>query len=195
MSGTFEHSSGIEGTNVLLSDGELRSREELARSGGEPEATICNGARAGSLSSRGRLRELSGPQRDQVLQTRLAVVAGDWRRFFERLEVVARSRREDREVLFVRAQGGEAPPCTLVVDARTGLPCEVLGTLQLPFGSMGRRTRLEDWRRVEGVWLPFRWVGSFAEESLGTATVQYERIETHVVPSPDAFELVASSGR
>jgi CubicO group peptidase (beta-lactamase class C family) len=195
LSGTFSHSSGVEGTDVLLSDGELRSREEIARAGRAPEVTLCNGPRAGTLSRRGRLRELSGSERDQALQARLAVVAGDWRRTFEHLEVVTRTEREGREVLFVRARGGEAPPSTFVVDAQSGLPLEVIGTLQLPFGAMGKRTRLEDWRQVEGVWLPFRWVGSFAEESLGVATVQYERVETHVEPAADAFELVAPAGR
>jgi hypothetical protein len=92
-------------------------------------------------------------------------------------------------VLFVRASGGEAPPTTFVVDAESGLPREVFGTLELPFGAMGKRTRLEDWRLVDGVWLPFRWVGTFAEEALGSATVQYERIETGVHPESDAFEL------
>ena len=39
------------------------------------------------------------------------------------------------------------------------------------------------------------WVGSFAEESMGVFTVQYERIETRVQPAPDAFELVARERR
>jgi CubicO group peptidase (beta-lactamase class C family) len=195
MSGTFTHSSGLEGTDVLVSDGELRSREEVARSERGPEVTICNGRRAGTLSRRGRLRELSGSERDRTLLARMSVVSGDWRRFFDRLEVVARTQREGRDVLFVRVQGGEAPPCTFVVDAVSGLPVEVLDTVDLPFGAMGKRTRLEDWRQVEGVWLPFRWVGSFAEESMGVVTVQYERIETHVEPAPDAFELVARERR
>jgi hypothetical protein len=60
---------------------------------------------------------------------------------------------------------------------------------------MGKRTRLEDWRQVEGVWLPFRWVGSFAEESMGVVTVQYERIETRVTPASEAFELIARERR
>jgi CubicO group peptidase (beta-lactamase class C family) len=195
MSGTFSHSSGLEGSDVLLSDGELRSREEVARSERGPEVTICNGRRAGTLSRRGRLRELSGAERDRTLQARMSVLAGDWRRFYDRLEVVTRTEREGREVLLVRVQGGEAPPCTYVVDASSGLPVEVLDTIDLPFGAMGKRTRLEDWRQVEGVWLPFRWVGSFAEESMGVVTVQYARIETHVEPAPEAFELIARERR
>ncbi len=66
---------------------------------------------------------------------------------------------------------------------------EIVTSIDSPFGSMGKTTALEDWRDVEGVSIPFRWLGSLASESLGSWALQYETIETHLTPDDTVFTI------
>ncbi|MCP3916856.1 MAG: serine hydrolase [bacterium] len=188
LRGTYTTTAGQEGIDVLISDGLLRSREET----GDPEkglaATVCNGARAATVSRRGRRREITGSQRAAAITGRLAVVVGDWRRFHETVEVLARTDHPDeagREVLAVRATSKDAPATVYLVDPATGLPLRAYSAVEMPFGSIGKVTSFEDYREVEGVWIPFRWVGSLASAAFGGSTVQYGEIETHLDPEVD----------
>jgi hypothetical protein len=187
MRGTFTTSRGQGGVDVLLSDGLLRSREEI----GDPEkgldATVCNGPHAMTISRRGRRRELTGPQRASALTGRLAVVVGDWRRFHTSVEVLARVEDPEaaRELLLVRATSKDAPATVYLVDPSNGLPVRAYNTVALPFGSMAKITHFEDYRQVEGSWIPFRWRSSMASAAFGDSTVQYDEIETHLDPARD----------
>ena len=173
----------------LLSDGRLRSSEAVHRSKRGPSVTVCNGTRAQTVSPSGRRKLLSGAQRSAALSGRLSVIAGDWREHFERVEVLARTRREDASVLIVRAQAADAPATYYVVEEESLRVREVVTSLATPFGSMGKVTELGDWREVEGVALPFSWKGRFASESLGSWELQYEALETHLELDEGAFAI------
>ena len=48
------------------------------------------------------------------------------------------------------------------------------------------RLRLQDYREVGGVWLPFRW--KVQNDSLGVTVVQFDQVETGVEVPDGVFE-------
>ena len=189
MDGHFLEDGSPSFADVLYSDGDRRSREEVSRSQRGPEVTICAGDRACSLSARGKRQLLSGDQRIQAITGRLAVLIGDWRRYFAELHVLASTERDGRELLLVQAIPAESSPTYFLVDAETGDVAESHITIQLPFGSMGKITTYADYRDIAGVSIPFHWSGRFAAEELGAWELQYEEIETHLEVEDALFAI------
>lgn len=189
MTGHFLEDGEKSWQDVLYSDGDQRSREEVHRSKRGPQVTICNGDRACSESRTGRQRLLSGALRIMTISGRLAVLIGDWRRYYVEVNVLARTEREGREHYIVQAIPAESSPTYYLVDAETGDVAESYITVDIPFGSMAKISTYNDYRDVDGVSIPFHWAGRFASEGLGEWELQYEEIETHLEVDESLFEI------
>jgi CubicO group peptidase (beta-lactamase class C family) len=189
MSGSFWKDGEKQWRDTLYSDGDLRSREEVHRSKRGPSVTICNGERACSISSGGRRKLLSGDRRIQAITGRLAVLVGDWRRYYEEVSVLARVDRDGREHYLVQAIPTEAAPTYYLVELSSGRVVESHISVDMPFGSMGKISTYSDYRDTEGVSIPFTWEGHFASEQMGSWKLRYEEIEIHLAPDGDLFGI------
>jgi len=120
---------------------------------------------------------------------RLAVVIGDWRKFYHQVSVIARIEVGGADVYIVRAVPREAPATTYLVDAKTGLTVRSLSFQKSPLGFIGRTTRYEDYRDVEGVKIPFRWVVQSPHPASGDVILQYDNVETRLNSDDEAFRV------
>jgi hypothetical protein len=181
----------MKATDTLLSDGDGRSREELSVAGSIVQTAICNGDQVWVNSSTGDFTQLMGIAREQTILARLAVVVGDWRKFYHQVDVVTRTATDGLDAYIVRAVPREAPATTYLVDAKTGLTVRGLSFQKSPLGFVGRTTRYEDYRDVEGVKIPFRWVVHSPHPASGDVVLQYDKVETRLDIDDEVFRAAA----
>jgi len=182
----------MKAADTLLSDGDGRSREEVSVAGSIVQTAICNGDHVWVNSPAGDFTQVTGIAREQTILTRLAVVIGEWRKFYHQVSVIARTEVDGEDVYIVRAVPREAPATTYLVDEKTGLTVRGLSFQKSPLGIVGRTTRYEDYRDVEGVKIPFRWVVQSPHPASGDVVLQYDNVETRLNIDDEAFRVATS---
>ena len=85
--------------------------------------------------------------------------------------------------------GANVVEVTSQFDARTGLTVQSLSFHKSPLGFVGRTTRYEDYRDVEGVQIPFRWVIHSPHPASGDVVLQYDKVETRLDIDDEAFKV------
>lgn len=190
MTGTMDlKAQRMKVTNRLISDGLRCSREEMTMGGTVVQAVVCRGDQVRILGSTGMSTSATGIEREQTILARLAVVIGDWRKYYQQLQVVRRIRVAGKETYVVRATAQEGPATTYLVDAKTGLTVQSLGLRKTPVGFIGQTTLYEDYRDIEGVKIPFRWTIRSPHPLGGDLVLQYDAIETHLKGNDQVFVL------
>jgi len=178
-------------TNTLASDGQACSREEMKLGETELQTVVCNGDRVKIRSSTGMCTSATGIDREQTILARLAVVIGDWRKFYQRLQVIRCVQVEGKDTYVVRAIPREAPAMTYLVDAESGLTLQSLTVRKTPLGFIGQRTLYGDYRDIEGIKIPFRWTVKSPNPLSGDVVLQYSTIETHLELGDRVFDVTS----
>lgn len=193
-------SRGLEGRFVALVDGE---RRRIDSDFGTIRETVVRGrARAFGYNTSLGVSELEGAAREQLDLDSLPARFGDWRRFYEHIEVLKRVRQGERSALLVRVVPQEARGATLIVDEESGRVLVHDSLVQLPgLGVVGVRTQFGDFRQVAGMVLPHRSVAKFATPLVGSVVSTLDSVElgvevtdeTFARPSPGASSPAAPS--
>lgn len=185
--GVLDRSAGQKGTgltSLIAAPDRFRTDIELP---GSPVTVLVDGARAWRLMS-GKGEELPGPAAEQALLEGLPVVFGDWRKYYKELAVIARAKRDDREVFLLRAVPSQTRAVILLVDAETGRVAGMDGIADVPgIGVAGVRARYEDFRAVGPLTLPFKSRTNFSHPLLGETTVTIETVEPNAEVAADTF--------
>ncbi|NQV35038.1 MAG: beta-lactamase family protein [Phycisphaeraceae bacterium] len=87
-------------TNRLVSDGQGRSREEIKLGETVLQTVVCNGDRVKILDSTGTCSTPTGIEQEQTILARCAVVIGDWREFYQRLQLIRRVQVKGKDTYY-----------------------------------------------------------------------------------------------
>ena len=178
-------------TSRLVSDGRACSREEIRLGSNVLQTVVCHGDQVSLLTSTGRRTLATGIDREQTILARLAVLMGDWRQHYQRLEVIRCIQLEGKDTYVVRATAREAPATTYLVDAESGLTIQSLTLRKTPLGFAGETTQYGDYRDIEGVKIPFRWTVSSPSPLGGDVVLQYDTIDTHLTVDDRVFDATS----
>lgn len=186
--------AGVEGhlTLAALGTERLRSEMDLGRFGW---IRTVIAARSGHRDSNILpFQELSGKFLTQARLEHPAALWGDWRRFFDSIQVVGGESLDEKKVHVLLLTAGDLPALRLYVDAATGDPVKAeQQTLDPTLGQSVRTvTRFEDYREVSGLRLPFRSISS--NEWNGRVVLQLEKVEPNVDLDESAFAVEATQG-
>jgi len=180
--------SGVRGTVSIYVDGPDKYRVDADYGKYGYSHTVLNGDRAWIESSFGPFKELRGQLLAQAKQGHPYVMTGDWRDYFDSIEVVRADILDDKEVYVVELKAGDLPAMTVFVDAITGdvLLSEIIS---LQEGGIGIPVtiRSEDFREVHDIRVPSRSISS--NEETGRTIVEDETIETNIQLDDDFFIL------
>ncbi|MFC1964424.1 hypothetical protein ACFLWG_00235, partial [Chloroflexota bacterium] len=176
---TFSQSAGVEGTFSVYVSGVERYRVDSDYGKYGYSRMAVNGDRAWVESSFGPFDELYGTFLEQAKRGHPSSDFGDWRDFYDSIQVLRSDKLDEQEVYVLKLSRGDLPPATIYVDSITGdvLRSEVVA---LQEGGIGIPiiARLEDYRDVYGVRIPFRMISE--NEASGRTIVQYESIEVNL---------------
>jgi len=180
--------SGVNGTVSTYVAGPYKYRSDADYGKYGYSHTVLNGDRAWVESSFGPFKELRGQLLEQAKRGHPYVMAGDWRDYFDSINVVRADTLDDKEVYVVELKSGDLPAMTVFVDAVTGdvLLSEIIS---LQEGGIGIpiTIRSEDFREVYGIRVPLRSITS--NEQTGRTIVEDETIETNIQLDDDFFIL------
>lgn len=148
------------------------------------------------------LRKLEGREAAQARWTSDPLLAANWNEYFDKAETVGRVKEKDTELLEVKlsAQGGDE--VVLAFDAATGLLASQAFKQESPMGALAVRIKVEDYRDVQGVKVPFRQT---TDMQLASAVMTVEKYEVNVEvddaklqppdPNAPAAEPAADEGK
>ena len=180
ISGTI-HSvqSGVQGTFSMYVSGNDRYRVDSDYGRYGYSRAAVNGNQVRVESSFGPFDELHGKRMEQAKLGHPSVEVGDWREFYDSIQVLRSDNLSGQEVYIVELERGDLPPETIFVDADTG---DILKSvvIALQEGGIGIpvTTQYEDFREIHGLRIPFRAISS--NEQSGRTIMQYETIEINL---------------
>jgi hypothetical protein len=147
--------------------------------------------RAWSQTTGNPTEELAGMFREQFLGASPFRVLCDWRRFSGDIEVVRKDKLSEEDVWVVRIGGKLLPPSTRYVSCKSGRLLGEDGWFTAKgAGVLPMTTRFEDYRDVDGVFIPFRVVSQ--KPYLGLEVVQYEDAKANPELPEGNFHLPVS---
>jgi len=180
--------SGVRGTVSMYVAGPDKYRVDADYGKYGYSHTVLNGDRAWVESSFGPFKELRGQLLEQAKRGHPYVMTGDWRDYFDSIEVVRADILNDKEVYVMELKVSDLPAMTVFVDAVTGdvLLSEIISIQEGGIG-IPVTTRSEDFREVHGIRIPSRSIAS--NEATGRTIVEDETIETNIQLDDDFFIL------
>ncbi len=180
--------SGVRGEVSVYAAGTDRYRVDSDYGKYGYGRTAVNGDQAWVESSFGPFDELRGNFLEQAKQGHPSVMLGDWRDFFDSIEVSHADNLDGQKVYVLNLKRGDLPPVTVFVDAATG---DVLLSyvVSIQEGNIGIpvTSRYEDFREVFGVRIPFRTIST--NEQTGRTIVQTEKYEFNIDIEDEFFIL------
>jgi CubicO group peptidase (beta-lactamase class C family) len=184
----YSPQSGVEGTFSMYVSGTDRYRVDSDYGRYGYSRTAINGDQAWVESSFGPFDELHGKLLEQAKRGHPNAIDGDWRDFYESIQVLQSDNLDGQEVYILQLERGELPPVTIFVDVTNG---DVLKStvVAIQEGGIGIpiTTLYEDYREVHGFRTSFRTISS--NEQSGRLIMQIEKIEINVVIDDEFFVL------
>lgn len=189
MDGTIRSpQSGVEGTFSMYVSGIERYRIDFDYGRYGYSRTALNGDQAWVESSFGPFDELHGKLLEQAKRGHPEAEFGDWRDFYDSIQVLRSDNIDGQEVYVLELECGDLPPVTVFVDITTG---DVLKSVVVAIqeGGIGIpiTTIYEDYREVNGVRISFRAISS--NEHSGQVIIQSEIIEVNLDIDDEFFIL------
>lgn len=178
---------GVTGSIVETCQGPDRfiQRIDLGRFG--HIAAAIDRDRAWSESSFAPSEELTGSQRAETRLQNPLTLAADWRKTFDKIEVVRSDVVKDRPAYVVDLKTANGTALTAWVDKETGRPARLDASTTIKgIGSIQNTIRLEDYRDVNGVMLPFLITSE--TEASGKTVVRFDKAETNAAITDDTFK-------
>ena len=180
--------SGVEGTFSMYVSGIERFRADFDYGRYGYSQTALNGDQAWVESSFSPFDELHGKFLEQEKQGHPEILEGDWRDFFDSIQVLRTDILDGQDVYVLKLEHGDLPPLTIFVDTTTG---DILQSVMIAIqeGDIGIPiiTQYEDYREVHGIRTSFRAISS--NEQSGQVIIQSEAIEANLDIDDEFFIL------
>ena len=125
-------------------------------------------------------QELNGRFREQARLQHPAALFGDWREFFETMEITEEKEQNGRRVYVLKLTARDVPSYTMTVDAETGDPL-FANTRWMRPGSDAKMSEVfafEDFRELHGLRIPFKI--TTINPYHGRIEMQFESLETQL---------------
>jgi CubicO group peptidase (beta-lactamase class C family) len=188
--------AGIEGTFVVHFDGPDRYRQEADFGKAGRVIQVVNGESGWVDSSMDEPEQLSGLRAVQARIQHPMAFVGDWRQFFDTIELLGTETVNGKPAHVIRLRAGELPSWRVYVDPATGDVVQASGFEIQPFGNVPAANHFADHRAVRGVKdvrVPFRMAAEIFQS--GSLIITIERVRTRVRPDPGLYpkELPARS--
>ncbi|HWB80101.1 MAG TPA: hypothetical protein VG755_34285 [Nannocystaceae bacterium] len=120
------------------------------------------------------LRKLSGAEAEQYSWGSSLLLAADWQRYFASANTITARELDGKQVYDVELTSKSGAKVTLTFDAKDGLQVAQAFKGSTPLGEMPIAVKLQDYREVDGLKLPFRQV---TDAKLAEATQQITKME------------------
>jgi len=187
-SSVYSAQSGVRGTITVYVAGPDKYRVDADYGKYGYSHSVVNGDLAWVESAFGPFKELHGIFLAQAQQSHPYVMTGDWRDYFDSIEVLRADTLDGTDVYVMELKAEELPAMTVFVDAGTG---DVLRSdiVAIQEGGIGIpvTVRSEDFREEYGIRQPARSVSS--NEQSGRTIAEEETIETNIRLDDDFFIL------
>jgi hypothetical protein len=180
--------SGIHGkfTVFVGNDGKYRVNEDYGKYGAAYSA--FDGTQAWTKSDFAPFEKLNGKLLQQARQGDPRSLLGDWRLYFDSVQVLRSETLNTREVFVVELQKGNLPPITIYVDATNGdILQSKINSVQEGGFSIPVTITYDNYQEVKGLRLAFRETSS--NDMSGSAIVDYQKIETNLTVDANYFIL------
>lgn len=190
MTGEIEmDSAGAPGsfTIVIAAPNRMRADATLA---GESEQLVVDGERVEVASSIEPAHRATGARAAALRADTPQARYGDWRAWFESVQVIQRIQSPNGAVLLVRAGKLSAPSTTFYVEEATGRLIRQDSMLQLPFGRVGQELSFGEYQDVSGMQLPTKSEAKLALPMTGPIVSTYSNFEVGVEISEETFHLI-----
>jgi len=179
--------SGVQGSVTYTSGGgrRFRSDTDLGRFGWTHE--VASEAESWTDSNLQPFQKLEGKYRTQAMAAQVLQFPEDWLEFFDSVTVTGTETLGDRKAYALELRVGELPAIQATVDQETG---DLLGYKMSMIDPglgvfIGTKTRLEDFRNVDGERVAFRRISE--NDFSGKTIVEIDRVETGIVVEGDLF--------
>jgi hypothetical protein len=137
-------------------------------------------------------RIFDGPEKAQREREGTFNALLHWRELYDKVECVGKEQVDDRSCYKVVLTPTVGPPETVFFDRKNGFPIKTEIVRKTPQGDLPIQERLEDYRQVDGVWLPYKLIRQVtAMGQTQTITYTWESIEHNVDIPADRFDLPA----
>lgn len=180
--------SGIEGTFSAHFHGPDRYRQEVNLGKAGRIIQVASGDSAWIDSSFDDAEQLRGLRLRQARAQHPMAFVGDWRAFFDSVELAGSEAVEGKTAHVVRLRAGELPAARAYVDPATGDVLRVAGFEVQHFGKIPASSQLEDYRPVRGargLRVPRRIIAEVFQS--GRMIVTIDRVRTRLKPAPELF--------
>jgi len=179
--------AGLEGEIVVYVSGDERYANYMDFGPFGQIQVAVTAPRAWSYNSFRGLDELEGTQLELALAGHPHALEGDWRLFFDEIDVLRRDEWNDRPVVVVRLSKGNAPSRTYFVDSETGdvlrvKAIAVEGSIRLPV-----TIEFGDFREEDGIRAAYRT--TIENEASGRTVIEFTLVETGLDLADDLFRL------
>jgi len=168
---------GLKGKVIWTFHGPDRLSEEIDLGPFGCRKLVIDGQKGWNVTVYGRVDPLRDRYLEQAKLRHPLALFGDWKHFFDSIEVLAAEDIDGRSVYRIKLSSGNAPAYRVFMDSETS---DVIRAetaliqpgvdLQLP-----QTLRFEDFRVSGGVSLPFRLISSF--DAVGETVIEIETIE------------------
>ena len=149
---------------------------------GGMESTVIITADEVIVERNGKVIRLEGVERLQEVIGHHAIQFGDWQRGYDQLQVL--KRLDDPAQLMVWAKADGLPSSTFFIDEETGRVVRSNGnSFVTGVGYVGTETQYGDFRKIDGVTLPFKVETSLSNRLLGKTILTITDGETIVDPT------------
>ncbi|MFT5732375.1 MAG: CubicO group peptidase (beta-lactamase class C family) [Planctomycetota bacterium] len=136
---------------------------------------------------------LEGKFLEQARLSHPANFFGDWRDFFDDVQIVRMTEIDGVSCAVVQLSKEGLPDWSAFVSMETGDVMRVDTVSVVPgAGSLPQETRLGDYRDVDGIRIPFR---ISVKSPLGRTVVQYERVVPGIEVDPALFAVPKETGK
>lgn len=176
--------SGVEGQFTTWAAGDDRQRLDMQFDVPMKMQSVVNGRRGWLATSGGTDETMTGAQLEQMRLGHPAILFGDWRRYYDSVEVVRSAELDGRKVYVVQLDSAGLPPALVSVDAQTGDILQVQQKIVSAAGMLPSTTRYSDYREVGGQRVPHH----MTQTDMGTWIFEVERVEIGVEPPRGTFE-------
>jgi len=183
--------SGVWGEFTMYVDGDDKYRIDSDYGKYGHSHIALDGDYAWSESSFTPFDKLRGIFLEQLKTGHPYALDGDWRDFYDTIEVLRADSLDGRDVYVLSLEKGDLPPVTIFVDADTGDVLKSI-TVAIQEGGVGIpiTTLYEDYREVSGFRMSFRAIST--NEASGTTVMQIETIETNIDIEEGFFVMVGA---
>jgi hypothetical protein len=126
-----------------------------------------------------------GPERRSVLRRAVFNRDANWRKVYQSADCTGVESINGVECYRLLLKTFEGDPVTLWIDKKSRMPVKEMSTEHRPDGDYPLEISYEDYRKVDGIWFPYRQRQKFAATELA---ISFDRVEHNALIPSAQFE-------